>query len=57
MYLLIAVGATGTRVAQTTTPRVPEGFVGPGEVAFVVEALDCSIMHTHQTGVIPISER
>lgn len=50
-YLLMALDANGqVRWAQTTTPEVPEGWVRPGEVGFVIEPLDIVARHTHEIG-------
>jgi hypothetical protein len=48
-YLLIAIDANGrVRYSFTTTPKVPEGFVRFGEVAFVTQPLDVDAMPEHQ---------
>lgn len=49
IYLLIAVDANGrVRIAQTTDVIVPEDFVRPGEIAFVVEPIDVKARHAHE---------
>lgn len=47
-YLVIAIGPGGnTRCIFTTTPEIPENWVQPGEVAFVIQPLAISETHTH----------
>ena len=40
MFLLIRTGPEGVEIARTISAKVPDGFVGPGQAAFVVVALD-----------------
>lgn len=49
VYLLIGVGADGDiRIRQTTVSEVPENFVMPGEIAFVIQPLDIKARHMHE---------
>lgn len=48
-YLLIGVGVDGDiRIRQTTLSEVPENFVMPGEIAFVIKPLDIKARHMHE---------
>jgi len=47
IYILIAIGPEGARCAQTMTPEVPEDFVRPGEIAFIVVPIDIKTKHDH----------
>lgn len=48
-YIVLTVNPRGeVRVVQTTRPEVPDGFVAPGEVAFVVEPLAIKARHDHE---------
>ncbi len=47
-YLLIAIGPNGARCGITTQSTVPDEFVQPGEVAFVVQPLDIRARHNHE---------
>lgn len=40
MYILIIMGGEATRACEVEGPKVPEDLVGPGEIGFVIEALD-----------------
>lgn len=49
LYVLIKVDALGRlQAGMTTTPEVPDNFVQPGDVAFVVHAVDFKARHNHE---------
>jgi hypothetical protein len=48
-YIVIAIGVNGvTRTAFIAEPHVPDDFVQPGEIAFVIEPLSIASRHNHE---------
>lgn len=46
MYILIGIGPDGTRCSWVANPVVPEHWLMPGEMGFVVQPLDSKMRYT-----------